>query len=124
MPKILKTRFVIAVRDLQGSAAFYRDVLGFSIHSIPDPGFLFYTSGECTIWAGLCLDALPPEIDDINLFYESVCAKGAKICKTDRDEPWACRSSGWLRATAIASCSPRPFAELSHSHVLITDFAC
>jgi catechol 2,3-dioxygenase-like lactoylglutathione lyase family enzyme len=106
MPKILKTRFVIAVRDLQGSSAFYRDVLGFSIHSIPDPGFLFYTSGEFTIWAGLCLDALPPaelgdhsyfaylEIDDINLLYESVCAKGAKICKTVRDEPWGMREFG------------------------------
>ena len=86
MPKILKTRFVIAVHDLEKSAAFYRDVLGFSVHSIPDPGFFFYTSGECTIWAGLCPDAPPPaelgdhsyfaylEIDDINPFYESVCA--------------------------------------------------
>jgi predicted enzyme related to lactoylglutathione lyase len=106
MPRILKTRFVIAVHDLEKSAAFYRDVLGFSVHSVPDPGFLFYTSGECTIWAGLCPDALPPaelgdhsyfaylEIDDINPFYESVCAKGAKVCKTIRDEPWGMREFG------------------------------
>ena len=42
MPEITKTRFVIAVPDLQKSAAFYRDVLGFTIHAIPDPGWLFY----------------------------------------------------------------------------------
>lgn len=120
MPKILKTRFVIAVHDLQKSAAFYRDVLGFSIHSIPDPGFLFYTSGECTIWAGLCPDALSPtelgdhsyfaylEIDGINPFYDSVRAKGANICKTIRDEPWGMREFGVVTADGhrimFASC--------------------
>ena len=110
MPKILKTRFVIAVHDLEKSAAFYRDVLGFSVHSISDPSFLFYTSGECTVWAGLCPDALPAaelgdhsyfaylEIDEINAFYESVRAKGAKICKTIRDEPWGMREFGVVTA--------------------------
>lgn len=110
MPKVLKTRFVIAVHDLQKSAAFYRDVLGFSVHTIPDPGFLFYTCGECTIWAGRCPDALPPaelgdhsyfaylEINDINPFYDSVRAKGAKISKTIRDEPWGMREFGLVTA--------------------------
>jgi len=46
MLKVAKTRFVIAVPDLKVSAAFYRDVLGFSIHTIPDPGWLFYSSGD------------------------------------------------------------------------------
>src|ERR1700736_2257932 len=98
MPRITQTRFVIAVPDLQSSAAFYRDVLGFTIHSIPDPGFLFYTSGDCTIWAGECADALHPsqlgdhsffaylQIEGIDSFYESVQAAGAEICKTIRDE--------------------------------------
>ena len=110
MPKILKTRFVIAVHDLQKSAAFYRDVLEFSVHTIPDPGFLLYTSGDCTIFAGLCPDALSPaelgdhsyfaylEIDQINPFYESVRAKGAKICKIIRDEPWGMREFGVVTA--------------------------
>ena len=106
MATILRTRFVIAVHDLQKSSAFYRDVLDFSIHSVPHPGFLFYTSGACTIWAGQCPDALPPaelgdhsyfaylEIDDINSFYDSVRAKGAKISKTICDEPWGMREFG------------------------------
>ena|SRR5579864_6579710 len=106
MPNISKVRFVIAVHDLQKSAAFYRDVLGFSVHTMPDPGFLFYGSGPCTIWAGLCPDALPPsdlgdhsyfaylEIDDIDQYYGSVRAKGATIRKTIRDEPWGMREFG------------------------------
>lgn len=110
MPTVIGTRFVIAVHDLQKSAAFYRDVLGFSIQSIPDPRFLFYTSGECTIFAGLCPGSLSPaelgdhsyfaylEMDDLNSFYDSVRAKGATICKSIRDEPWGMREFGVVTA--------------------------
>jgi catechol 2,3-dioxygenase-like lactoylglutathione lyase family enzyme len=110
MPTITKTRFVIAVPDLQRSSAFYRDVLGFTIHAIPDPGFLFYTSGTCTIFAGQCPEALSPfdlgdhsyfaylEIDDIDACYFSVQSKGAKICKTIRNEPWGMREFGLVTA--------------------------
>lgn len=106
MSTITKTRYVIAVPDLGKSSAFYRDVLGFSIHTIPDPGFLFYTCGACTIVAGQCPDALSPadlgdhsyfaylEIDDIDSYYSSVERKGAKISKTIRNEPWGMREFG------------------------------
>ena len=105
MPTISKTSFVIAVPDLKSSAAFYQDVLGFAVHTISDPGWLFYTSGDCTIMAGECPDAIPPrklgdhsyfaylQIEEIDLFYGSVLAAGAEICKTIRDEPWGMRSS-------------------------------
>jgi catechol 2,3-dioxygenase-like lactoylglutathione lyase family enzyme len=100
MTAITKTRFVIAVPDLKASSAFYRDVLGFKIDPISDPGWLFYTLGDCTIMAGECPDAIPPselgdhsyfaymEVDDIDPFYRLVAAAGAKICKTIRSEPW------------------------------------
>jgi predicted enzyme related to lactoylglutathione lyase len=99
-------RFVIAVPDLKVSSAFYRDVLGFTIHTIPDPGWLFYVSGECTIMAGQCPDQIHPsklgdhsyfaylEMDDVDAYYQSVCAKGANIRKTLRDEPWGMREFG------------------------------
>ena len=110
MPTVVKTRFVIAVHDLQQSSAFYRDVLGFTVHSIPDPGFLFYTSGACTIWAGQCPDAMSPadlgdhsyfaylEIDDIDSYYEAVRTKGGRICKPIRTEPWGMREFGVVTA--------------------------
>lgn len=106
MPEVTKHSFVIAVLDLPKSAAFYRDVLGFTIVTIPDPGWLFYRSGPCTIMAGECRDAIPPaqlgfhsyfaylQIAEIDAFYESVCAAGVKICKTLRDEPWQMREFG------------------------------
>lgn len=109
-PTLPKARFVIAVPDLQKPSAFYRDVLGFTIRSIPDPGFRFYTSGAGTIFAGHCPDALSPfdlgdhsyfaylEIDEIDSFYQSVQAKGAKICKAIRDEPWGMREFGLVTA--------------------------
>jgi predicted enzyme related to lactoylglutathione lyase len=122
MAAITKTRFVIAVPDLNVSSAFYRDVLGFTIHTIPDPGWLFYTSGECTIMAGQCPDAIPPadlgdhsyfaylEVDDIDRFYESVVAAGAKICKTICDEPWGMREFGLVTADGhrIMLAAPLP----------------
>ncbi|MBI3870596.1 MAG: VOC family protein [Verrucomicrobia bacterium] len=59
MPTITRTSFVIAVPDLRSSAAFYRDVLGFAIQPISDPGWLFFTCGDCTIMAGECPSAIP-----------------------------------------------------------------
>ncbi len=110
MNTITGTRFVIAVRDLEVSAAYYRDVLGFTIHSIPDPRFLFYTSGACTIFAGLCPDAMPPselgdhayfaylEVADADAYHASVRAAGGTITKALRDEPWGMREFGVVTA--------------------------
>lgn len=110
MPAVSKTSFVIAVPDLKSSAAFYRDVLGFTIETIPDPGWLFYKSGESTIMAGQCPDAIPPrqlgdhsyfaymQVDGIDAFYASVLASGAQISKTIRDEAWGMREFGLVTA--------------------------
>ena len=110
MPTVSKTRFVIAVPDLQVSSAFYRDVLGFTIHTIPDPRFLFYTCGDCTIFAAECPGAMSPfqlgdhsyfaylEISGIDAFYESVKAANAQICKAIHTEPWGMREFGVVTA--------------------------
>lgn len=110
MPTISKTRLVIAVHDLKTSSEFYRDVLAFTIHSIPDPGFLFYECGTCLIMAGECRDAISPsklgdhsyfaylEVDEIDPFYEKLLAAGVKICKPIRDEPWGMREFGLVTA--------------------------
>ncbi len=105
-PNITGTSFVIAVPDLQASAAFYRDVLGFAVQTIPDPGWLFFASENCTIMAGECPEAIPAaELGDhayfaylhvtgIDEYHASVCAAGARLCKTLRDEPWGFREFG------------------------------
>lgn len=109
-PEITRHSFVIAVPNLQESAAFYRDVLGFTIHSIPDPGWLFYRCGDCMIRAGECPDALPPsqlgdhsyfaylQVENIDELHESIRRAGAQICKDLRDEPWQMRELGVVTA--------------------------
>jgi predicted enzyme related to lactoylglutathione lyase len=106
MPKITKAHFVIAVPDLKLSSAFYRDVLGFTIHQIPHAGWLFYTCEDCKIMAGECPDAIHPsrlgdhsyyaylQVENIDDYYAGVCAAGAKISKKIRDEPWGMREFG------------------------------
>ena len=110
MATINKATFVIAVPNLLRSAAFYREVLGFAIHEIGDPGWLIYKLGACTIMAGECPDAIPPanlgdhsyfahlQVDDIQSYYESMCDAGATIGKPLRDEPWGLREFGVVTA--------------------------
>lgn len=102
-PTITGSYFVLAVPDLSRSAAFYRDVLGFAIREIGDPGWRIFERDACTIMAGECPDAIPPAelgdhsyfayvlVDGIEALHASVAAKGGEILKPLRDEPWNMR---------------------------------
>jgi uncharacterized glyoxalase superfamily protein PhnB len=99
-------RYVIAVHDLERSARYYRDVLGFEVKTIADPGWRFFVRNECFIMAGECRDAISPEdlgdhayfayleVDGIDRFYEEVVARKAVLVKPLRDEPWGMREFG------------------------------
>jgi catechol 2,3-dioxygenase-like lactoylglutathione lyase family enzyme len=99
-------RYVLAVPDLERSARYYRDVLGFTVQEIGDPGWRFFFRDQCWILAGECPDALPPhelgdhsyfaylEVDDIDALHQELTAKGATITKKLRDEPWGMREFG------------------------------
>lgn len=99
----LRPRYVLAVPDLAKSAAWYRDVLGFEIYEIGDPGWRFYVRDGVFIMAGECRDAMPPgelgdhsyfayiEVDEVDALHDEVAAKGAEILKPLRDEPWGMR---------------------------------
>jgi predicted enzyme related to lactoylglutathione lyase len=103
---ILRTTFVLAVPDLQRSAAFYRDVLGFEIGEIGDPGWRVYVRDACRIMAGECADAIRPAqigdhsyfgylvTDDIDELYAKVSVAGAEIVKALATEPWGMREFG------------------------------
>jgi catechol 2,3-dioxygenase-like lactoylglutathione lyase family enzyme len=103
MPQFRSTAYVIAVPDLERSAIYYRDVLGFVIHMIGDPGWRVYRKEVCTIRAGHCPDALVPaalgdhsyfayiEVAEIDAYFAEVQARGASILKPLRDEPWGMR---------------------------------
>ena len=103
---ILDTAFVIAVPDLERSATFYRDVLGFTIAEIGDPGWRMFVRDACTIMAGECRDAIPPRtlgdhsyyayfgVDDVDAYYRRVRESGTEVVKDLRDEPWGMREFG------------------------------
>ena len=103
---IEKTMHILAVPDLATSTSYYRDVLGFSIHEVGDPGWRIYRMGACTIMAGECRDALPPaklgdhsyfgyfHLTDIEAYHRLVVDRGAELTKPLRDEPWGMREFG------------------------------
>ena len=76
-------RYVIAVPDLARSAAWYRDVLGFTVHDLGDPGWCWLERDACVIMAGACPDALAPaQLGDFTrqeLDYWGNVIKSAKI---------------------------------------------
>ena len=99
-------RLVIAVSDLAASAAFYRDVLGFEVREIGDPGWRFYVRGDVCIMAGECPDAPALasigdhsyvaylDVDDVDAYHARALAAGAEMLKPLRDEPWGQREFG------------------------------
>jgi predicted enzyme related to lactoylglutathione lyase len=103
---IRRTMFVIAVPDLERSSAFYRDVLGFEIRQIGDPGWRMYAKDECRIMAGECADAIPAAqlgdhsyfaylvVDDVDACHERVAAAGTEIVKQLATEKWGMREFG------------------------------
>jgi predicted enzyme related to lactoylglutathione lyase len=103
MAEMLRTYHVIAVPDLEASAKFYADVMGFEIHEVGDPGWRMFVNGAWRIMAGECPDALPAEqtgdhsyfayfvIEGIDQYIEEVKAAGAQIIKALHDEPWNMR---------------------------------
>lgn len=105
MSRFTKPRYVIAVHDLERSARFYRDVLGFQVREVGDPGWRFFVRDECFIMAGECRDALAPselgdhsyfayvEVEDMDAYHQAVADK-AEVIKPLRDEPWGMREFG------------------------------
>lgn len=103
---IQRTMYVLAVPDLEKSSRYYRDVLGFEIHEIGDPGWRMFARDGCRIMAGECPDAMHPEdlgdhsyfgyfvVDEIDELHDAVVANGASLIKPLRDEPWGMREFG------------------------------
>lgn len=99
-------RYVIAVRDLPRSAAYYKDVLGFSVREIGDPGWRWFERDACVILAGWCADATPAaelgdhsyfayiQVDGVDALYEELNGRGVEFVKRVRSEPWGMREFG------------------------------
>jgi catechol 2,3-dioxygenase-like lactoylglutathione lyase family enzyme len=103
---LTRPRYVIAVPDLARSAAFYRDVLGFAVHEMGDPGWRWFERDACVVMAGECPDALAPaqlgdhsyfayvQVSGIDALHAELAGRGAEFIKPLRDEPWGMREFG------------------------------
>jgi uncharacterized glyoxalase superfamily protein PhnB len=106
MTTLTHPRYVIAVPNLARSAAFYRDVLGFTVHEMGDPGWRWFERDACVILAGECPDAMPPaalgdhsyfayvQVEDIDALHAELTGRSAELIKPLRDEPWGMREFG------------------------------
>jgi predicted enzyme related to lactoylglutathione lyase len=98
--------YVLAVPDIARSGDFYREVLGFEVQEMGDPGWRLFVKDSCRIMAGACPDAIPPSelgdhsyfgyliVEDVDDYHARAVARGALIVKPLRDEPWGMREFG------------------------------
>ena len=101
MARLLASRPVLAVHDLDRSAEWYSRVLGCEVHRID--GWAFCTSGDVTFMVGHCPDASPAaeigdhsyvaylRVDGIEEIHDTARVAGADIIKAPKDEPWGMR---------------------------------
>ena len=109
--------YVLAVPEFARSSAFYRDVLGFAIHDLDEPGWMVYEKDGCRIMAGECPDAIRRPgtsaitrtsrylaVDDVEAYHARAVAAGATVNGSrSATSPGACASSACAPPTGIGS---------------------
>ena len=103
---IIENMYVLAVPNLARSEEFYRDVLGFEVREMGDPGWRMFVRDACRIMAGECPDAIPPHdlgdhsyfgyfvVEGVEDYYERARSKGTESVKPLREEPWGMKEFG------------------------------
>ena len=106
MAKIVDSRCVLAVRDLEVSTKYYTEVLGFNRDPIDAPGWSFLTRDRFRLMLGECKDETPASelrnhsyfaywnIDDVDAFYQEVAERGALVTSRPANKPWGLREFG------------------------------
>jgi uncharacterized glyoxalase superfamily protein PhnB len=106
MARIENSRCVLAVRDLEISTRYYRDVLGFTQEPIDAPGWSFLTRDSFRVMLGECPDEKPASelenhsyfaywtVDDVDGFYQEIVARGALVTSAPANKPWGLREFG------------------------------
>jgi catechol 2,3-dioxygenase-like lactoylglutathione lyase family enzyme len=102
MSPILQNHYVLAVHDVQRSANFYVEMLGFQIVREP-PGWIFVKKDNCMIMLGECPDDMHASelgchsyfaylrVEDADSYYRHLTAKGADVLSKIADKPWDMR---------------------------------
>ena len=101
--------YVLAVHDLNGSAAYFSDVLGFEHEWGDADNWRGLKRDDVRVMLGRCSDAIPPSqlgdhsyfgffsTDDVDALHRELTERGARVLSAPADKPW-----GW-REMAVAT---------------------
>ncbi|MBI1337741.1 MAG: bleomycin resistance protein [Phycisphaera sp.] len=96
---------MLAVHDVEVSARFYVDVLGFEIVEKPE-GWIFVRKDRCMVMLGQCPDDMHPSelgchnyfaylcVDDVDAYYDTITSAGVATLHGIADRPWGMREFG------------------------------
>ncbi len=100
--KVLQSRHVLAVRNLDATKDYFVSVLGFDVDLSLDH-WEFLSFDDLKLMIGECTDDLPAAetgshsyfanvlVDDANAVYSAFRSKGAKFSADIEDKPWGLR---------------------------------
>jgi uncharacterized glyoxalase superfamily protein PhnB len=106
MARIVNSRCVLAVRDLEVSTRYYKEVLGFSQDPIDADGWSFLTRDTFRVMLGECANERPASelgdhsyfaywnVDDVDGFYREIVDRGALVTSEPTNRPWGLREFG------------------------------
>lgn len=101
-PRITGISFVLAVPDLDATARWWVETMGFELVLEID-GWAFVQADDCLIRLGECPGALPPaaigdhqyfgyiEIEGVDAYHDEIADAGAEILFEPVDRPWGMR---------------------------------
>jgi len=106
MAKIINSRCVLAVRNLEISTRYYIDVLGFRKDPIDAAGWSFLTRDVFRVMLGECADDRAASelanhsyfaywnVEGVDELYRELVSKGALVSSAPTNKPWGLREFG------------------------------
>ena len=103
MSRVLDSRSVLAVQDLNISTRFYIEVLGFQLDPVDAKGWSFLSMDSFKLMLGECADEIAASetgnhswfvrlmIEGLNEYHRVISSRGAEVIAEPADKRWGLR---------------------------------